>query len=112
MNEPSSTITSGAPDLEAEWLVSVMQALEQLRPYRTDPTGVIKMSRVIAKFQWDGVNHQFYANLTDSQHSFGSVVDSVITGIDPDRQSVNEAAAYVDGQIVQFLNRHRSYDTG
>jgi len=112
MSEQSSTITSGAPALEAEWLVSVMGALEQLRAYRTDPTGVIKISRVIAKFQWDGINNQFYANLTDTQHSFGSVVDGVITGIDPERQGVSEAAAYIDGQVVQFMNRHRSYDAG
>lgn len=112
MIDLGGTVTSGAPDAEALWLDSVMAALQHLRPaYRTDPRGIIKLRRAIAKFQWDGVNHQFYANLTDGQLSFGSVVGGVITGIDPRQQSIDEAAEYIHAGFVHFLNRLRSKES-
>jgi hypothetical protein len=63
--------------------------------------------RAIAKFQWDDVVHQFHANLTDAQLSFGSAVGGVITGIDPQQQSIDEEAPCIDGRFIQFLNRLR-----
>ena len=108
MSNEVKAVTSGAPDAEASWLELVMAALQQLRPYRTDPSGEIKLNRAIAKFQWDGINHEFYANLSDQQVSFGLVVSGVISGINPHAQSIEEAADYIDTRFNHFVSQRRS----
>ena len=113
MSDASVTSATGAPEAEALWLTLVIDALQELRPaYHPNPSGDIKLNRVVARFQWDRINNQFYANLMDAQSSFGSIVGGIISGIDPNAQSIPEAAESIDLQFNHYLSRLRSRDTG
>ncbi len=99
-----STLTSGAPSRESHWLVSLLAALEQQNAnYQTRPIGLASLGRATIKFTWDDRNSQFYAKLVDTVPGTGCIGGDVVTGIDPQTQTVNQAAAKVHERILQFL---------
>lgn len=101
-----STLTSGAPYLDAHWLLSVLDTLRlQEAGYRTDAKGIAVLGRVTASFKWDDRNSQFYVTLIDTVPGTGCVGGDVVTGIDRQTQTVHQAADKVHRRVLQFLRR-------